>query len=368
MKSKIAKITSILMVLILAATIFGCVSQDGNVPAAETLAISHAGSLKVPFEDLKTEFEQLHPNVDIVLESGGSNEIISRAITQEQAGESPPDMIASADYKLIPDRLYKNGYAEWYIAFARNKMVLCYRDSAPGSDAIANGTRSWYDVLRNDPVKYGHSNPDDDPCGYRTLLVAQLTQKYYHDKAAQFGLTPNPNADGLYDALIPGTEHERGRKGGASESRPGGSEEIVSKKSVDLIIALETGDLDYAFEYRSVAVQHKLNFIEFDDYINLSKTNAELSGVEDFYNEASIEIIKEVGPPAIYKAKHGGAIVYGITIPLHAENKELAAEFIKLLLSETGKNIMEVKNGQPFIKPVICDHPENLPALLKESL
>jgi hypothetical protein len=43
-------------------------------------------------------------------------------------------------------------------------------------------------------------------------------------------------------------------------------------------------------------------------------------------------------------------------------------EFIKLLLSETGRNIMEAESGQPFIEPIICDHPENLPAGLKEVL
>jgi molybdate/tungstate transport system substrate-binding protein len=362
------KIATIVLALTLLVMVLACAPQDGETPAGGTLKISHAGSLAVPFEELKAEFEELHPGVDIVFESGGSAEIISRAIAQEQAGEAPPDIIASADYKLIPDRLYGDGYADWYIAFARNMMVLCYRDGAPGSDAIADGTRAWYDVLRNEPVSYGHSDPDADPCGYRTLLVAQLAQKYYHDEAAEFGLTPDPNADELYDALVPGTEHERGRVGGTSEARPSGSEEFVSKKSVDLIVALETGDLDYAFEYRSVAVQHELNFIELDDQINMSKTNAELSGVEDFYKEASIEIIKEAGPPPTYSAKYGGAIVYGITMPLHAENKELAAEFVEFLLSDSGEEVMELENGQPFIEPAICDHFENLPALLREAL
>ena len=367
-KGILPKIASIVLALTLLVTVLGCAPQGGETPASGTLKISHAGSLAVPFEELKDEFEELHPGVDIVLGSGGSAEIISRAMAQEQAGEAPPDIIASADYKLIPDRMYADGYADWYIAFARNTMVLCYRDGAPGSDAIVDGTRLWYDVLRNDAVSYGHSDPDADPCGYRTLLLFQLAQKYYHDEATEFGLTPDPNADVLYDALAPGTEHERGRTGGTSEARSGGSEEIVSKKSVDLIVVLETGDLDYAFEYRSVAVQHELNFIELDDHINLSKTNAELPGVEDFYKEASIEIIKEAGSPPTYGANKGAAIVYGITIPLHAENKELAAEFIKFLLSDSGKEVMEVKNGQPFIEPAICDHPENLPALLNDAL
>jgi len=368
MKGILFRLSSIIVVLILLMTATSCALQGGGTPATKTLKISHAGSLAVPFDDLATEFESAHPNVNIVLESGGSASIISRAIAQEQAGESPPDIIGSADYALISDRLYEDGYADWYLAFARNKMVLCYCDDAPGSDAIVDGTRTWYDVLGNDPVSYGHSDPDADPCGYRTLLVIQLAQNYYHDKAADFGLTPDPNADELYDALILGSEHERGRTGGISEARRGGSEEIVSKKSVDLIVALQTGDLDYAFEYRSVAVQHKLNFIELDDYVNLSKTNMGLPGVEDFYKEASIEIMKTPGSPPTYATKHGKPIVYGITMPLHAENQDLAVEFIQLLLSETGRNIMEVKSGQPFIEPVICDHPENLPALLKGVL
>jgi molybdate/tungstate transport system substrate-binding protein len=361
MKRILPKIASAVLIITLLVTVLGC----GGAEPAKTLTIFHAGSLAGPFDELKAEFETQNPNVDIVLASGGSATVISNAIAQEDAGESPPDIIASADYKLIPDRMYEGGYADWYIAFAKNSMVLCYRDNAPGSDDIVSGTRTWYDVLRNEEVSYGHSDPDQDPCGYRTLLVFQLAQKYYHDEATEFGLTPDPNADGLYDALAPGTEHERGRVGGTSEARPSGSEEVVSAKSVDLITALEAGDLDYAFEYFSVAMQHGLNYIDLADHINLSRIDLEIAGVEEFYHEASIEIIKEPGPPPTYSTQYGAAIVYGVTIPVHAENGELAAEFIDLLLGNSGKQVMEVENFQPMLDPPICDHPENLPESLQ---
>jgi len=340
----------------------------GCAPQKETLTIYHAGSLAVPFGELKADFESTHPDVEVLCESGGSAKMINKAITVVKAGETPPDIIASADYKLIPDRLYEDAYADWYIAFARNSMVLCYHDGAPGSEAIVNSTRTWYDVLRNEPVKYGHSNPDDDPCGYRTLMVIQLAQKYYYGNATEFGLIPDPSAGGLYDALIPGNEHERGRVGGVNTTaRPGGSEEVVRSKSVDLIASIQSGDLDYAFEYHSVAVQHGLNFIELDDVINLCQ-QGEISGAnityEEFYEEASVEIMKE---PGAYMPKKGKAIVYGITILKDAQNKDLAAEFVKLLLSHEGQDVME-RNGQPFIQPVICDYPENLPEELKGVL
>ena len=361
MKGILPKIASIVLVIIVLVTVLGCAEEKRG----EMLTIFHAGSLAVPFEGLGAEFEESHPDVEVDRLSGGSATMISNAIAQEDAGESPPDIVASADYKLIPDRMYEGGYADWYIAFARNTMVLCYRDNAPGSDDIVSGDRTWFDVLRNDPVSYGHSDPDQDPCGYRTLLVVQLAEKYYYDDAASFSVTPDDDADGLYDALIPGSEHERGRVGGTSEARPSGSEEVVSAKSVDLVLDLDSGDLDYAFEYRSVAVQHGLNFIELNDHINLSMTNEELPGVEDFYYQASIEILTDPGPPAEYAAKHGAAIVYGITIPVHAENEELAAEFIEFLLSETGKEIIETENGQPMLDPPLCDHSENLPESLQ---
>jgi molybdate/tungstate transport system substrate-binding protein len=358
MKGILPKIASIALILTVLVTVLGC---SEPVEQAETLTIFHAGSLTVPFADLGAQFEESHTDVDIVFTSGGSATVISNAIAQEDAGESPPDIIGSADYKLIPDRMYDGGYADWYIAFARNTMVLCYRDNAPSSDEIVSGTRTWYDVLRNEDVSYGHSDPDQDPCGYRTLLVMQLAQKYCYDDAADFGLEPDPHAADLYDVLIPGSEHERGRVGGTSEARPSGSEEVVSAKSVDLITALQSGDLDYAYEYRSAAVQHDLNFIELDDHINLSKTSVELPGLEEFYNTASIEIEKG----DTYEAQYGAAIVYGVTISVNAESEELAAEFIELLLSATGKQVMEVENGQPVLDPPICDHPENLPDLLK---
>ena len=362
MRNRAAILISLVLSLILvSALVVGC--DEGGVARTETLTIYHAGSLSVPFSELEAEFEQNHPTVDVLRESGGSAKVINKSITREQAGENPPEIIASADYKLIPDRLYEPGYADWNIIFARNKMVLCYRDGAPHADEVASGDRTWYDVLRNEDVTWGHSNPDDDPCGYRTPMVIQLAQKYYYDEAASFGLSQDPDANGLYDVLMPGSEHERGR---VSQGK-----ETVRSKSVDLIALLQSGDLDYAFEYSSVATQHGIGFIELDDAINLSQTGEiGTTGItyEDFYQNASIEIIKTPGPPPTYAAKKGKPIVYGITITTNAPNEELAAEFIALLLSEKGREVLEVKNGQPCIVPAVCDYPEKLPTLIKEMI
>jgi molybdate/tungstate transport system substrate-binding protein len=311
-------------------------------PAAgrsETLTIFHAGSLAVPLDQLEEEFESTHPTVDVLLESAGSATTI-RKVTE--LGKTC-DIIASADYTLIPSMMYDE-YADWYIAFAKNEVVLCYRDGAPYADEIVSGSRTWYDVLRNEDVSYGHSNPDDDPCGYRTLMVVELAQKYYYDNASDFGLTPDDDANGLYSALIHGTGMDQGR---VSEDG-----EVVRSKSVDLIALLQTGDLDYAFEYVSVAEQQGLNYIALPEAINLGSV-----AYQDFYSEVSVEIQTTPTETQIY---NGTPIVYGVTIPENAPNPERAAEFIDLLLSETGRGIM-TENFQPPIYPAQCDAPDNLP-------
>jgi len=354
-KNSIASIGPILLALVLVLVLMpGC----GNENQAKTLTIYHAGSLSVPLAEMEAKFEAVHPNVDVLRESGGSATMINKAITREEAGEDPPDIVASADYTLIPDRLYGQGYADWTIIFAKNKMVLCYRDGAPFASEITSGTRKWYEVLRNENVTWGHSNPDDDPCGYRSLMVFQLAQQFYFDDAATFGNTPDADAEGLYDACIPGTDQERGR---VSESK-----QVVRSKSVDLISLLQSGDLDYAFEYSSVAVQHGLGHIELDDAINLSQTGTiGNSGVTyaDFYKRASVELETS---PGEYSTNKGKAIVYGITITKNAPNADLAADFLAFLLSDTGREVFEIDNGQPFISPARCDEPGKLPPSLAD--
>lgn len=311
-------------------------------PAAgrsETLVIFHAGSLAVPLQQLAEEFERTHPNVDVLLESSGSVDAV-RKITE--LGKEA-DILASADYSLIPTMMYPD-YADWYIAFGRNEVVLCYRDGAPHADEIVSGNRTWYDVLRNEDVSYGHANPDSDPCGYRTLMVIQLAEKYYYDNATDFGLTPDPVADGLYSALIHGTGMDQGRYSVEGE--------LVRPKSVELVALLQTGDLDYAFEYLSVAEQHGLNYIVLPEEINLGSV-----AYQDFYSEVSVEIQTSPTETQVY---NGTPIVYGVTIPENAPNPELAAEFINLLLSEKGREIM-TENWQPPIYPAQCDNPTNLP-------
>ena len=144
--------------------------------------------------------------------------------------------------------------------------------------------------------------------------------------------------------------------------------QYVRPAEVDLLSLLETGELDYLFIYRSVAQQHKMGDQKHDiEYVILpNKINLKTSEYSDFYKNAKVEVSGK--KPGETITKTGAPMVYGITIPSNAENKELAKKFLQFLFSEKGIKIME-DNGQPFIKPpVITGKTDKVPEEIKNQI
>ena len=129
-------------------------------------------------------------------------------------------------------------------------------------------------------------------------------------------------------------------------------------KSVELIALLESGDLDYAFEYSSVAAQHSLNYVVLPPEINLSSEE-----FREYYATAQVEI--SGAEPGQTITQTGSPIVYGVTIPKNAPDPELAVAWVDFLLSSDGMAIMEA-NGQPPIIPAVTNDKSKLPDELRK--
>lgn len=69
--------------------------------AAEKVIVFHAGSLTVPFVEIEKQFEAMHPEIDILGESGGSTKM-ARMISELN---KPADIMASADFTVIDKTL-----------------------------------------------------------------------------------------------------------------------------------------------------------------------------------------------------------------------------------------------------------------------
>ncbi len=291
-----------------------------NIKKSEILVL-HAGSLSIPFKQMAKAFMQKYPDVTVRLEGYGSR-TCARQITDLHR---EVDVMGSADSAVIRNLLMPE-FSDFCIDFAGNEMVIMYTEKSKYAETIDSD--NWYKNLLKPGVQYGHSDPNADPCGYRSKLTWQLAEKYY-------------KKENLFNRL--------------TEKMP---KKNIRPKEVDLIAMLEAGELDYIFIYRSVAEQHRAKYVILPDEINLKS-----SAFADFYRTASLKITGK--KPGEWIEKRGVPMVYGITLPKNAANPEGGATFIAFVLSKEGQEIMK-KNGQPEIIPPVVDNKEKLPKALRK--
>jgi len=348
-KTGISKTLAIVIIAIVAVAAIGGVWYYTTLETEETvLKVFCAGSLTLPFEDIEAQFEADNPNVDVQLEPAGSVSCVQK---NTESGELC-DVLASADYSLIPSMMMTedSDYADWYIIFAVNRMTLAYSDNSKYADEI--NAENWYEILRRSDVKWGFSDPNLDPCGYRSPMVIQLAESEYDDDTifedlieANSDITVSEDSGTyLIDANM-------------TDLNPNTERLMIREKSVELVTFVQEGGLDYAFEYSSVAKQHGLNYLELPVTIDLSSAD-----YADLYKTVKIEKTTTTST--------GKPIVYGLTIPKNSPNPELAAEFIEYIINEFGQTVFN-DNGQPPVVPALVDDismaPENLQTYLVEK-
>jgi len=329
MIQKKKSIVLLIVFCLVGVMVAGCI--DVSTPQKVELKVFHAGSFAVPFGGqgnitMEKAFEEKYPNVDVQLESAGSVATI-RKVTD--VGKTA-DVVAVADYSLIPKLMYPE-YADWYVMFAKNKMVLAYTNQSRHANEINQD--NWYEILRQPDVKFGFSNPNTDPCGYRSQMVCQLAELHYNDSKIFDDLIANNTAitgrleNDTYIITVPDD---------ISPSR----RVSVRDKSVTLVTGLEAGGLDYAFEYQSVAKQHGLMFVELPSQIDLSSVD-----YADTYKK--VQVVLASGEVAT-----GSPIVYGMTVPKNAGHPELGLKFVEFVIGSEGQDIMK-SYGQPPIVPAV---------------
>jgi molybdate/tungstate transport system substrate-binding protein len=264
------------------------------------------------------EYERRNPGTKIHLESSGSI-VCARKVTELN---KPCDIIASSDYFVINEMLIP-AYASWSIRFATNEIVLGYQEKSKHSSEINKD--NWIDILKKEDVIYARSDPDNDPCGYRTVFTFMLAEKYY-------------SLPGLSDRLL-------------SKNK-----EYIRPKEVDLVALLESNSIDYMFQYKSVAIQHGFKYIELPKDINLSDP-----AKNEIYS--SVNTMVAGNKPGTKMKVTGDYINYSLTILDKARQKEEATNFVDFLLSQDGMNIFR-KNGQEPLVPLIGDPWMKMPTKL----
>ena len=286
------------------------------------IIIFHAGSLSVPFREMAKEYERNNPGIRILQEPAGSL-VCARKITELK---KPCDIMASADHYVI-DELLIPQYTEWGIRFATNAIVIAFNNKSKYSEEINDN--NWPEILLRDDVIYGRSDPDSDPCGYRSVLTMMLGEQYYG---------------------IPGLAGRLTAK----------NRNYIRPKEVDLIALAESNVIDYMFQYKSVAIQHGFRFIELPPEIDLSDPLK-----NDIYATVTIEIAGR-SPGDKIRVK-GSFINYSLTLLNDAPAREEAIAFIDFILGPSGSRILRESGQEPLVPP-FTEIPGRVPEQLRKYL
>jgi molybdate/tungstate transport system substrate-binding protein len=212
-----------------------------------------------------------------------------------------PDIFISAD-PAVNDRLLigpaNHDLVRWYVAFASAELVLGYNPRskfAADFAAARAGRKNWYDVLAMPGVKFGRTDPELDPKGYRTLFLFSLADNFYRRPgiSALLGHPENPAQ------IFPEPE---------------------------LLARMEAGQVDAGIFYRPEVLAHHIPFITLPPQLNQSDPAlAALYARQSFSDSDGITV-------------HGSPILFTVTIPVDAPNPNGARQFVMFLLSPQGRD------------------------------
>ncbi len=302
-------------------------TEQGREPASTgpdgTLVIFHAGSLTRPMQRLSEAYRAQHPRARLRLEAAGSRHCARKIAALGRRA----DVFGSADYKVVENLLVPR-HARFNVHFATNAMVIAYGERSRRRDEI--NANNWYRILADPEVRLGRSDPNSDPCGYRTVMVFQLAERHYG---------------------VPGLAAKLTATHGRTHIRP---------KETDLLALLESGEIDYLPIYRSVAVQHGLSHVALPPEVSLGDPSQAAR-----YRQARVEVSGT--KPGTTLVRRGEPIVYSLTIPRNAPNPEGGAAFVTFVLGEKGRAILE-RNGQPPLQPPRVTGRQYLPPRLERLL
>ena len=205
-------------------------------------------------------------------ESGASLEHV-RKITELNR---IPDVLLLADVEVISQLLVPK-YASWYAEFARNRMVVAYTDRSKRAKEVT--PENWTKILQQNDLEIGRTDPNLAPVGYRTLLMFDLAERFYQQH-------------GLAASLL---QHAPERN--------------IRPNAAELAALLAAGELDYIYDYQSVAESNGFRFVPLPDAINLGdpKRAAEYAKVH--------RVRVRGATPGSTAEFTGQPILYGLTVP-----------------------------------------------------
>ena len=236
-----------------------------------------------------------------------------------------PDIFISAGtipiLKLISHNI---SLAHWLLKFASAEIDIAY---TPHSSFFYEPQKAsevqlpWYEVLSNDFLRFGRTDPQLDQKGYYMIITVILANFYYNDQK-------------IKDRIL-GEDQK--------------SEQIFPQET--LKTALESGQLQSVASYKHEAVAQGLPYIMLPQEKNLSNVR-----FSNLYGQGSYTLRSG-------QTIYGELIFFSHTILETSINIDRSIAFVKYLLSENGQQLFK-NNGLNPIKARIEGDFEKIPSVI----
>jgi len=292
----------------------------------QVVIVDRAATLTLPFDALAKTL----PNLECRQRSAGSRFLLQSDVDLKQ----PVDVLALADVSLFekPVSPAQTTRFPWWSIFAGNEIGIAYTDKSKAADKIT--AANWPQILQQPEVQTAYADPESDPEGYNTVIAWTLAESYYH----------LPSFAAKLRAAIP--------------------QKNIRGDSTQLLALLSAGEVDYAWEYRSVAEQHHLKFLRLPKEINLSDP-----ALAATYKTACIDLHHTgLNGEKVVQPKCGQPILYAVAIAADAPHPEAAAQFVKALYGDAGRRALESAFQRPLPAQVggnVAVSPEWMKMLVK---
>ena len=217
-------------------------------------------------------------------------------------------------------------YVSWYAPFIRSSLVIGYNPGgkfAADFQAVAGGSKTWYQVLEEPGIRIGRTDPALDPKGVRTIIMTELAETYY-------------NQSGLFSKIL-------GAANNSSQIFP--EEELVAR--------LTSGQLDAGFFYLNEATDASIPFVTLPTQINMGDPSLNSTYAKATYTD-----------PKTGAVTKGSAIVYTITVLNTSKNTAGAIAFVQYIFSSQGLAFF-TNDGLSTVTPKISGDATTVPSQLQ---
>lgn len=247
------QITAIIMGIIIVGVAAYAIVQHNN-SGVSPLTVYSADAYVQESSALLTAFHN-QSGVSVAPVKGGGSLTDARQIGQG----APSDVFISVSLASYGKSFLQTRYSGWAVAFASDQMVLAY-SSATKTNYWANrvisqfqnayNTNSATDYngafmnLTSGNVKVGIANPNSDPAGFRGWLTLEIAGSTYHSNKSYYMNRISQN---------------------------GGN--VSASDASQLVSALESGNIQFLFIYKSAAIVKGLNYLSLAPEVNLGSVD-----------------------------------------------------------------------------------------------